>query len=883
MSRIGFYLQYAARNLRRNLRWTLFATFCIAAGVATIVALRSLGLAIGDSLVDSARSSNRGDITVTTQGGGGFGAIGGDDGDDGLRAGAIEAIRSRAEDLGGSASAYSVVANLQITAVDAVTIGRPQFVTTLLVDPTTYPPAGEILAQEPAGAPLRTLFKDNAVVISRNLADQQNLSVGDTVRVSGTEALFTVTGIVATEQEAGLRNLFASFFGFAYIDRAQAANLQIEVDPNSVSVALPLGTDIEAIAAEFQSLAPFADISTVNEVLRENSTVSDLIGRFIVIMGLGALLIGGVGIINTMLVMVGRRTGEIAALKTFGLKGGQVSSLFLAEAFLLGLLGCIIGCGVGLLLSGAVNAYGEAFLQQRLTWRLYPEALLYGFGLGMVVTMVFGLLPVLTANRIRPASILRPNEAQLPGASAFHALLVLLLVIVIVGSIAGQIVGNTWVGIIGVAVTLLIMGLIVGQMWLLVWAIGRLPAFGIIDLKLALRNLTARRIRTATTLMALSSGMFALSLITFIGAGTREILNFQLTQNLGGNVLVFPLTDFLRGAGDGDFNATIDQIDGVQYRTQLGNYNVQLLAVDGAPPNLQLDIPDILLENIPEEARRELEEDLSRVGLQVQVRNTDNPNPIAQIVEGRALTLEDRGRRVIVAPDSTMTRQMGLRVGSILTVREDGQTYDLEVVGISSSGAVSLFSQGTFDVPPGAFRDEPDFSFYILQTEPQQLNAVLLDLTRNPLTFALDVSFLDNLLKRVIDQFSAIPTVVGLLSLLTAAVTMANTVSLATLERRRQFGILKAVGLKSDRVLGVMLIENTVIGLLGSLLGIGLSALAVSLLTSLSTGETIPVPREAAPVAFVLVAVSLIIAWVATLLSAAPAAQERVTSVLRYE
>jgi predicted lysophospholipase L1 biosynthesis ABC-type transport system permease subunit len=881
VTRILFYLSYAARNLRRNLRWTLFAIFCIAAGVATIVALRSLGLAIGDSLTDSARVSNRGDITLTTFRGG-FGDFGGDQDDsNSIRPRIIEAIEMRVTQLGGEFSSYSVLSNLQVTAVDAVTVGRPQFITSLLIDPTSYPPAGEILLEEPANTPLRNVFKDNAIVISRNLADQQGLSVGDTVRVSGAETLFTVVGIVATEQEAGLRNLFASFFGFVYLDRAQASNLGLGERPNAISMSLPAGADIDALALEFASLAPGLDISTVNDVLRENATIADAIGSFIVIMGLGALLLGGVGIINTMLVMVGRRTTEIAALKTFGLKGGQVSLLFLAEAFLLGLLGCLVGCAVGVLLSGAVNAYGEAFLQQRLQWRLYPEALLYGVGLGMVVTMVFGLLPVLTANRIRPATILRPNEAQLPGASVFHALLVLLLVIFIVGGIAGQILGSVWVGIIGTAIALLIMGIIVGQMWLVVWGIGRLPSFGNVDLKLAFRNLTARRIRTATTLMALSTGMFALSFITFVGAGTREVLNFQLTQNLGGDVLVFPLSEFLGGSGS--FNTQLDAIDGVQYRTQLESYNVQLTAVNGETPNFELAIPEFLLESIPEEERADLREDLARVGLQLQVRNTDNPNPIGQIVAGRALSLEDRGRAVMVVPDNTLTRQLGLTVGSQVTITEDRRPFTFEVIGISGSASASFFNTGEFSIPPGVLPDDPDFSFYVLQTQPNQLNNVLLELTANPLNFAIDISFIDGLVQRFIEQFSAIPTVVGLLSLLTAAVTMANTVSLATLERRRQIGVLKAVGLKTDRVLGVMLIENTVIGLLGSLLGVGLSALAVALFTQLSTGTAIPIPRDATVVAVVLVLVSVIIAWVATLLSAAPAARESVTSVLRYE
>ena len=64
MQRILFYLSYAARNLRRGVRWTTFAVFCIAAGVATVVALRSLGLAIGDSLTDNVRQNNHGDITI---------------------------------------------------------------------------------------------------------------------------------------------------------------------------------------------------------------------------------------------------------------------------------------------------------------------------------------------------------------------------------------------------------------------------------------------------------------------------------------------------------------------------------------------------------------------------------------------------------------------------------------------------------------------------------------------------------------------------------------------------------------------------------------------------------------------------------------------------
>src|SRR5262245_34044331 len=64
MKQLAFYFRYGLMNIRRGGRWTTLAIFCIAAGVATIVALRSLGLAIGESLVSNVRLDNKGDVRL---------------------------------------------------------------------------------------------------------------------------------------------------------------------------------------------------------------------------------------------------------------------------------------------------------------------------------------------------------------------------------------------------------------------------------------------------------------------------------------------------------------------------------------------------------------------------------------------------------------------------------------------------------------------------------------------------------------------------------------------------------------------------------------------------------------------------------------------------
>lgn len=885
MTRIMFYLRYAARNLSRSGRWTAFAVFCIAAGVATVVALRGLGLAIGDSLTNNLRTTNHGDISLYA--GDSFGGFGfGEAGDTStFSASALQEVETWARENNARITAYTSSNGLQVTEVDAVSVGRPQFVTSLLIDPETFPPTDDIFALEPAGVPVGELFtQPNSIIVSDNLAQSQDIQVGDTVRVSGTTEAFTVTGIVSTDAEASLTtNPFIGLFGFVYLNNAAAKSLNSPTLPTAISVALPEGASferIESAARELRALTGADEITTVPELLERNEMVADIIGRFIVVMGLGALLIGGVGIINTMLVIVGRRTFEIAALKTFGLKGRQVALLFLAEAFLLGVMGSIVGSILGVLLGGVVNAYGEAFINQSLRFRVYPEAILFGLALGVVVTLVFGILPILTANRVRPATILRPNEASIPRASIFHSLVALALVVIVIGGAAGQILGSVPIGMIGVGITLIMLGILVGVMWLIVWLVSKLPTFGNVDFRLALRNLSARRIRTATTLLALSAGMFALSSITLVGAGTREILNFQLSQTLGGNVLVFPFVSLVsENIGEGLLNAQLSDIEGIEYRTRLSTYEAQVQTVDGEVPTFSFPGSD----QMPARAQRAMRS----VGL--QVRDTDNPDlSYGTIVAGRALTPEDTGQPVILIPqadDAFDTSPFGdAGVGSIIEIESGNRTYDLEVVGVYSSGGAMNFTGGSGAyIPADVIAGSPGFGFTILQVAPENLNQVLLDLSANPLLFSLDISYIDSLLKRLIDQFAAIPTVVGLLSLLAAAVAMANTVSLATLERRRQIGILKAVGLKGRRVLWVMLLENTLIGLLGGLLGIGISVLGVTLMTQLSTGVPIPVPAESRVFIIGLIVASVVIAWVSTFLSARVAIRERVANVLRYE
>src|SRR5258708_15368167 len=135
----------------------------------------------------------------------------------------------------------------------------------------------------------------------------------------------------------------------------------------------------------------------------------------------------------------------------------------------------------------------------------------------------------------------------------------------------------------------------------------------------------------------------------------------------------------------------------------------------------------------------------------------------------------------------------------------------------------------------------PSVQFTIASVDDAHLNQVLVNLTSLPGIFAFDVGFFETLIKRLLNEFTAIPTIVAVLSLFAGAVIIANTVALSTLERRRQVGVMKAIGLKGQRVLAQMVLENGIIGLHCRLLRVGIGHIASLLL---SINSTIPITQS---------------------------------------
>jgi ABC-type antimicrobial peptide transport system permease subunit len=903
--------------MNRNRQRTLFVLFCIAVGVAAVVSLRTLGLMIADALTGNLQAENRGDIVVSAPDAlaslTGTSEVDPDLIDGGnlfapssFSAEGLERIAAWGEQNGYQISP-AVRNQLSGRVRPAHSTGNlAEEANLYAVQPGVYPYYGALTFVDPAGSTLaEVLVAANDLVISERLAGRLGLEMGDEVQVSGPD-VFVVAGIVEESSETTLTNANSFLFPYALLAYETAVeNFAVQAD--TIYVRLPMGADVVSVAADFETEFSGLPLRTTEDLRQTNSRVSDAVTKFVTVMGLVSLLIGGIGIINTMTVVVSQRTLEIAVLKTVGLPGHQITFMFLIEALVLGVLGSIMGVLFGVGLVFVLQQVAEQVLAQALDFAIYPQALWMGLVTGILITLVFGFLPTIAAGQVRPSAVLHPDETIIPRAGRLTSLVVVLVMTVILGGLVGLILENIVLGIAVAFAAMLALAVALFAFWFLAFIFSRLPSLGSIYLKLAQRAVGANAGRTASTLLALVVGMFSLSLILLMTQSVVRLVEDALATVIGGNVLVG--TESL-AAGEAAEAVLADTPAVLGYESNVV-YTGQIVAINGER-NLEPLIAEATSAGVVELfGSEDVQLDPASAGLLSMFGDLD-PRSIATLqislfLEGLAMqrasdTSEsyavDRGTTLadsaatdpagMVLQEGPATRWLGLDVGDTLTI-QFGETAEntLSIVGViaeevdpgnitvnTGTPVNAIIADGA--LPAGV---DPQPPSYIVDVQPEAIDATINALSAIDGVFALDISTVTEFLNRLFNQIAALPLIVAVLALIASSVIIANTVSLATLERRREIGIMKALGLPAGKVLNLLLLENGLVGLLGGVIGTGIGAVII-FFSGILTESLASFPFLTLGL---LILLAIAIALIATLITAYGASRQKPLHVLRYE
>jgi putative ABC transport system permease protein len=245
-------------------------------------------------------------------------------------------------------------------------------------------------------------------VIGAATADNLGLtdsSIGSEIHIGGLP--FQLTGILQSKGGTGNED--------DVVLVPISTSRELFVGSNSVSTVGLSATgpsDIDTVSAEITALlrqrhglassaSDDFSITTQAQLLGTVSSVSDVLTFLLAGIASISLLVGGIGIMNIMLVSVRERTREIGIRKAIGARGRDILSQFLVEALALSIVGGLLGIVLGVIISFGIGAYaGWGFIFNPLT-------VVVAVGFSVMVGIVFGVWPASQAARLDPVVALR--------------------------------------------------------------------------------------------------------------------------------------------------------------------------------------------------------------------------------------------------------------------------------------------------------------------------------------------------------------------------------------------------------------------------------------------------------------------------------------------
>lgn len=648
------------------------------------------------------------------------------------------------------------------------------------------------------------------MMLDRATADKGGFVVGDNVRVIAARGPreFTLVGIASYGDISSPGGAT-----FALFDQQTASEFLLE--PGFVDAILVEGDDsvsdemlaerIDAAIAEDLKLETLTGAEITAEVQGQIKDVLNIFSTFLIIFSYIALGIGSFVIYNVFSITAAQRQRENALLRAIGASRRQVSRSLLVEGTLMGVVGSLLGFAVGIGLSQVLNALLKAtgFEVPTAGLAVKSGSLINTLIAGVSVTVFAAWLPARRAGRVPPLAALRDTALDTAGNLRRRVIIGLALIALGVGGLVAasndapiQVLG---LGVLGVFAGILVLGPAIARPIAL--ALGRpVAALRGVSGTMARQNAARNPKRTSRTAAPVLLGVALVTAFTALAVSIRSEIRDTFGAAFSGD---FALTVDSQGFGGIPLSVTdqIGSLEGVEQATGVGFTTVRI--VD--PNDTAAD---------PAAAAR---------GNFVQTINPATINGLFDlgIIEGDLSAL---GRDGLIVEEKRATER-GWKIGSKLQlVRIDGAVIEAQIRGLMSGDT----SFANFVASREMFADAPtpifDSFVYIKAQEGAPLDEVRSRIAA--ISSDAGIGALQSKEEFIDDQAAQINQVLGLiygllgLSIIIAIVGIVITLLLSVFERRREIGLLRAVGMSRAQVRSTVRWESVITSLLGAVTGV---------------------------------------------------------------
>ena len=783
-----FILHMVARELRSSWRRLAFFFLCVAVGVGAIVALRSLIQNVRVALTAEARTLTAGDIYLRT--------------DQPWADEVRQIIDRRLSGLEGVARTETVDTTTMVRPAGEASV-RTKVVELRGVQPD-FPFYGRFTLG--SGQPYSfDLLRDRGALVRPELLTQLNLTVGDEIAIG--DVRFTIRDVILTEPGRQLGGFsfgprvlvdYAAVRDTGLLTFASRADLQILLQVGGEAGIDPL---VDRLRDDLQDA-----FVRVGSYRRTQNRIERNLGRaenYLSLIGFVILILGGIGVWSVTRVFVQQRLRSVAILKCLGATSGRVLSIYVAQVALLGLGGSLLGVGVARAALAAVpdslaeqasSATGLATVSTELT----VSAVAQGVAVGLIVSLLFALAPLLEIRHVKPLLLMR--QGRTGGGQGIDWLRV--TVIMLAG--AGLVLVASWQsdslevglyvvgGFSGVTVALHMIGQV------LVRAIRPLEESRWFPLRHAVLNLSRPGNQTRVILLAVGLGSFFIIGARVLQTNLLSSIALELRDDTPDMFLIDIQQDQASGV-----RALLDRsLANPPYLIPV--LRARVVGVDGSRRTLE-GVRAVRRAGLGREYtityRSRLEEN-ERILAGTFWDGTPSPEPEVSIEESlwreRGLEIGDRVRFDVLG------RMIEARVTSVRAVDWDDSR---------SGGFMFLFR-------PGGFEEAPHTYVAFMQGPSQTGERARLQrdiVARYPNVSVIDGLVVIRAVRRVLDYVTLAITVVGSLALFSGGLILVGSVAMTKFQRLYEAAIFKTLGANTRTLTAMLILEY---GALGTLAGV---------------------------------------------------------------
>ena len=566
------------------------------------------------------------------------------------------------------------------------------------------------------------------------------------------------------------------------------------------------GTDIEKYVKTISARLDKDGVSYDTVAGRKKQTgrsFADLT-KYLSLVAFIALLLGCVGVASAVQLYVKEKVTSVAILRTLGASGRQAFLIYLIQTALMGLFGAVIGAFVGSGVQLILPQVFGRFLPVTVETALSGPAILGGIGTGLLISVLFALLPLLAIRNVSPLRTLRTSyEDDLSGRDPWRWVVYLLVI--------GFIVGFAWlqtrnlmlaVGFTGgLAVafgTLTLLGL--GLIWLVRKFF---PTSWSYIWRQSLANLYRPNNQT-------------LILVTSIGLGAFLIATLYLTQGL--------LLGRVELSGSGNqpnmvlFDIQNEQIAGIRALVKK-----QKLPIMQEVPVVTMRLSDI--NGTTEVVRKDTSAKTPKWAFTREYRVTYRDTLISseKLASGKAPY--QAGGAIYVSMEKDFMDRMHLKLGDTLNFNVQGAPIQTIVGGTRDVEWNRVQTNFLIVFPSGVLEQAPQFHVLMTRVPNNQTSAVLQRelVSRFPNVSAIDLGLILKTVDDILGQISFVIQFMALFSILTGLLVLASSVVISKYQRLRESVLLRTLGASRRQILRITTLEYGLLGLLAALSGILLS------------------------------------------------------------